>query len=144
MRDAAEAVVEHTKLAGLRFVVCRQSVSSDRTSRLSGDGPATSIIHQRRSGIREDAQGSNACQINWLTQRHEAVLTLQSCEDRPRGGCERGTPRKCDHGVASPITESVLAAREQVTSNDIAGLFKQRIPDRGTATVTRSALRNRR
>ena len=54
MRDAAEAVVERPKLlAGLRFVdvVCRQSVSSDRTSRLSGDGPATRIIHQRRSGF---------------------------------------------------------------------------------------------
>ena len=45
MRDAAEAVVEHTKLAGLRFVVCRQSVSSDHTSRLPGDGSATRIIY---------------------------------------------------------------------------------------------------
>ena len=45
MRDAAEAVVEHTKLAGLRFVVCRQSVSSNRESRLPGDGSATRIIY---------------------------------------------------------------------------------------------------
>eukprot|EP00964_Phaeocystis_antarctica_P158214 scaffold128753_cov60-Phaeocystis_antarctica.AAC.3 len=25
-------------------------------------------------------------QINWLTQRHEAVFTLQSCNDRPPVG----------------------------------------------------------
>ena len=105
------------------------------------DCPATVQRHASSingaAEIREDAQASNACQINWLTQRHEAVLTLQSCDDRPRVGPlraryaeeVRSRSRKPNH------RERPGSARAGDEQRQNRGLFKRRILDRGTAVT---------
>eukprot|EP00964_Phaeocystis_antarctica_P064998 scaffold39146_cov67-Phaeocystis_antarctica.AAC.1 len=86
-RSACEVVMD--MMGGAWYKILYPAPPKQEHAALGCNFPAT--VQRRVSyvngaaAIREDG-ASNACQINWLTQRHEAVFTLQSCNDRPPVG----------------------------------------------------------